>query len=218
MSRIGLKPITVPAGVEVTIAEGNHVTVKGPKGTLEKQFDAALTITKEGDVITVARPTNNKQHRSLHGLTRTLINNMITGVNAGFEKKLELVGVGYRAQKQGNKLVMNLGFSHPVEMEDPEGITVEVPNQTELVVKGIDKQLVGNYAAKIRDWRKPEPYKGKGIKRISKPGMRVYTNAYEIPKVLNGLGISIISTSKGILTDKQARKENVGGEVICYVW
>ena len=110
MSRIGLKPITVPAGVEVTIAEGNHVTVKGPKGTLEKQFDAALTITKEGDVITVARPTNNKQHRSLHGLTRTLINNMITGVNAGFEKKLELVGVGYRAQKQGNKLVMNLGF------------------------------------------------------------------------------------------------------------
>ena len=164
MSRIGLKPITVPAGVEVTIAEGNHVTVKGPKGTLEKQFDAALTITKEGDVITVARPTNNKQHRSLHGLTRTLINNMITGVNAGFEKKLELVGVGYRAQKQGNKLVMNLGFSHPVEMEDPEGITVEVPNQTELVVKGIDKQLVGNYAAKIRDWRKPEPYKGKGIK------------------------------------------------------
>lgn len=164
MSRIGLKPITVPAGVEVTIAEGNHVTVKGPKGTLEKQFDAALTITKEGDVITVARPTNNKQHRSLHGLTRTLINNMITGVNAGFEKKLELVGVGYRAQKQGNKLVMNLGFSHPVEMEDPEGITVEVPNQTELVVKGIDKQLVGNYAAKIRDWRKPEQYKGKGIK------------------------------------------------------
>ena len=158
------KTITVPAGVEVTIAEGNHVTVKGPKGTLEKQFDAALTITKEGDVITVARPTNNKQHRSLHGLTRTLINNMITGVNAGFEKKLELVGVGYRAQKQGNKLVMNLGFSHPVEMEDPEGITVEVPNQTELVVKGIDKQLVGNYAAKIRDWRKPEPYKGKGIK------------------------------------------------------
>ncbi len=164
MSRIGLKPITIPAGIEVTIAEGNHVTVKGPKGTLENKFDAALTITKEGDVITVERPTNNKQHRSLHGLTRTLINNMITGVSTGFEKKLELVGVGYRAQKQGNKLVMNLGFSHPVEMVDPEGITVEVPNQTELVVKGIDKQLVGNYAAKIRDWRKPEPYKGKGIK------------------------------------------------------
>lgn len=164
MSRIGLKPITIPAGIEVTIAEGNHVTVKGPKGTLENKFDAALTIKQEGNVITVERPTNNKQHRSLHGLTRTLINNMITGVSTGFEKKLELVGVGYRAQKQGNKLVMNLGFSHPVEMEDPEGITVEVPNQTELVVKGIDKQLVGNYAAKIRDWRKPEPYKGKGIK------------------------------------------------------
>ena len=164
MSRIGLKPITVPAGVEVTIAEGNNVTVKGPKGTLSKKFDEALTIKQEGDVITVERPTNNKQHRSLHGLTRTLINNMVTGVSAGYEKKLELVGVGYRAQKQGNTLVMNLGFSHPVEMVDPEGITVEVPNQTDLVVKGIDKQLVGNYAAKIRDWRKPEPYKGKGIK------------------------------------------------------
>lgn len=164
MSRIGLKPITVPAGVEVTIAEGNHVTVKGPKGTLEKQFDAALTITKEGDVITVARPTNNKQHRSLHGLTRTLINNMITGVNAGFEKKLELVGVGYRAQKQGNKLVMNLGFSHPVEMEDPEGIETVLDGQNKIIVKGIDKEKVGQYAAEIREKRAPEPYKGKGIK------------------------------------------------------
>ena len=164
MSRIGVKPITVPAGVEVTIAEGNHVTVKGPKGTLEKQFDAALTITKEGDVITVARPTNNKQHRSLHGLTRTLINNMITGVNAGFEKKLELVGVGYRAQKQGNKLVMNLGFSHPVEMEDPEGLESVLDGQNKITIKGIDKQKVGQYAAEIREKRKPEPYKGKGIK------------------------------------------------------
>lgn len=164
MSRIGVKPITVPAGVEVTIADDNTVTVKGPKGTLTKQFDGALTIKQEGNVITVERPTNNKQHRSLHGLTRTLIDNMVVGVNAGFEKKLELVGVGYRVQKQGNKLVMNLGYSHPVEMVDPEGITVESPNQTELVVKGIDKQLVGNYAAKIRDWRKPEPYKGKGIR------------------------------------------------------
>ena len=165
MSRIGVKPITVPAaGVEVTIAEGNLVTVKGPKGTLTKKFDAAISIKQEENTITVERPTNNKQHRSLHGLTRTLIDNMVIGVNTGFEKKLELVGVGYRAQKQGNKLVMNLGFSHPVEMEDPEGLTVEVPNQTELIVKGIDKQLVGNYAAKIRDWRKPEPYKGKGIR------------------------------------------------------
>ena len=150
--------------VEVTIAEGNLVTVKGPKGTLTKKFDAAISIKQEENTITVERPTNNKQHRSLHGLTRTLIDNMVIGVTNGFEKKLELVGVGYRAQKQGKKLVMNLGFSHPVEMEDPEGLTVEVPNQTELIVKGIDKQLVGNYAAKIRDWRKPEPYKGKGIR------------------------------------------------------
>lgn len=164
MSRIGVKPITVPAGVEVTITEENFVTVKGPKGTLNKKFDEALTIKQEENTIVVERPTNNKQHRSLHGLTRTLIDNMVVGVTNGFEKKLELVGVGYRAQKQGNKLVMSLGFSHPVEMEDPEGLTVEVPNQTELIVKGIDKQLVGNYAAKIRDWRKPEPYKGKGIR------------------------------------------------------
>ena len=128
------------------------------------KFDAAISIKQEENTITVERPTNNKQHRSLHGLTRTLIDNMVIGVTNGFEKKLELVGVGYRAQKQGKKLVMNLGFSHPVEMEDPEGLTVEVPNQTELIVKGIDKQLVGNYAAKIRDWRKPEPYKGKGIR------------------------------------------------------
>ena len=164
MSRIGVKPINVPAGVEVTIADNNVVTVKGPKGTLTKEFTNELSIKKEENTILVERPTNNKKHRSLHGLTRTLIDNMVVGVTTGFEKKLELVGVGYRAQKQGNKLVMNLGFSHPVEMVDPEGITVEAPNQTELVVKGIDKQLVGNYAAKIRAWREPEPYKGKGIR------------------------------------------------------
>ena len=160
MSRIGVKPIIIPAGVEVTIAEGNLVTVKGPKGTLTKQLSAELNI-KEENTIMVERPTDNKKHRSLHGLTRTLLDNMVVGVNTGFEKKLELKGVGYRAQKQGKKLVMNLGFSHPVEMEDPEGITVEAPNQTELIVKGIDKQLVGNYAAKIRAWRKPEPYRRK---------------------------------------------------------
>ena len=164
MSRIGVKPITIPAGVEVTISEENVVTVKGPKGTLSQNLSAELTIKQEESTIVVERPTNNKKHRSLHGLTRTLIDNMIVGVTNGYEKKLELVGVGYRAQKQGTKLVMSLGYSHPVEMEDPAGITVEVPNQTELVVKGIDKQLVGNYAAKIRDWRKPEPYKGKGIR------------------------------------------------------
>ena len=134
------------------------------KGKAIQRLQERLSIKQEENTITVERPTNNKQHRSLHGLTRTLIDNMVIGVTNGFEKKLELVGVGYRAQKQGKKLVMNLGFSHPVEMEDPEGLTVEVPNQTELIVKGIDKQLVGNYAAKIRDWRKPEPYKGKGIR------------------------------------------------------
>lgn len=164
MSRIGLKPITIPAGVEVTIAENNLVTVKGPKGTLTQEFSPEMNIKNEENTITVERPTNNKKHRSLHGLTRTLLANMVEGVTNGFEKKLELVGVGYRAQKQGNKLVMSLGYSHPVEMVDPEGITVEVPNQTELIVKGINKQLVGNYSAKIRAWREPEPYKGKGIR------------------------------------------------------
>jgi large subunit ribosomal protein L6 len=164
MSRIGLKPIEIPAGVEVTIAEGNLVTVKGPKGSLVQKLSDEMNIRKEDNIIVVERPTENKKHKSLHGLTRTLINNMVVGVSTGYEKKLILKGVGYRAQKQGKKLVMNLGYSHPVEMEDPEGITVEVPNQTELIVKGMDKQLVGNYSAKIRAWRKPEPYKGKGIK------------------------------------------------------
>ncbi len=164
MSRIGLKPIAVPAGVEVTIGAENEITVKGPKGTLSNKLSNEMIIKKEENTIVVERPTENKKHKSLHGLTRTLINNMVVGVSEGFEKKLEVKGVGYRAAKQGNKLVMNLGFSHPVEMEDPEGITTEVPNQLEILVKGIDKQLVGNYAAKIRSWRKTEPYKGKGIK------------------------------------------------------
>ena len=163
MSRIGNKPIAVPAGVEVKI-DGQKITVKGPKGTLEREIHKNISVEMENNTIKVTRPNNEALNRSLHGLTRTLIDNMVIGVTNGFEKKLELVGVGYRAQKQGKKLVMNLGFSHPVEMEDPEGLTVEVPNQTELIVKGIDKQLVGNYAAKIRDWRKPEPYKGKGIR------------------------------------------------------
>jgi len=166
MSRIGIKPIEIAEGVEVIIAEENVITVKGPKGELTNKFVEDLKITKEDNSIVVERPTNNKRHRSLHGLTRTLIANMVEGVTKGYEKKLELVGVGYRAQKQGNKLVMSLGFSHPVEMEDPEGIVTETPNQTEITVKGIDKQLVGNYAAKIRAWRKPEPYKGKGVKYV----------------------------------------------------
>lgn len=164
MSRIGIKPIAIPQGVDITIDDKNFVVVKGPKGELNQQLSKEMTIKKENDQVVVERPTNNKKHRSLHGLTRTLINNMVIGVTEGFEKKLELKGVGYRAAKQGNKLVMNLGFSHPVEMEDPEGITVEVPSQLEIVVKGADKQLVGSHAAKIREWRRPEPYKGKGIK------------------------------------------------------
>lgn len=164
MSRIGLKPIEVPAGVEVTIAEDNVVTVKGPKGTLTEELSNEMIIKKEENIIVVERPTDNKKHKSLHGLTRTLIDNMVVGVSEGFEKKLEVKGVGYKCAKQGKKLVMHLGLSHEVIMEDPEGITTEVPNQLEIVIKGADKQAVGNYAAKIRAWRKPEPYKGKGIK------------------------------------------------------
>ena len=165
MSRIGRKPVVVPAGVEVTV-NGNVVTVKGPKGQLEQEISKNLTVeVKEGEVV-VTRPSDNREDRSQHGLARTLINNMIIGVTQGFEKKLQLIGVGYKAEKKGNKLVMNLGYSHPVEMEDPEGITTEVTSATEVVVKGSDKALVGNYAANIRAWRKPEPYKGKGIKYV----------------------------------------------------
>lgn len=164
MSRIGLKPITIPNGIEVKIDEKNHVIVKGPKGQLEQQLNGDMEINVEGDVISITRPTNNKKHKSLHGLTRTLLANMIEGVSKGYEKKLKIVGVGYRANKQGKKLTLTLGFSHLVEMEDPEGIEVEVPSNTELIVKGINKQQVGNYAAVIRELRKPEPFKGKGIR------------------------------------------------------
>ena len=164
MSRIGNKEIIVPSGVTIEIDENNLVSVKGPKGTLSEQISKDMKIEQEDGKLTVKRPSEHKTHRSLHGLSRTLINNMIVGVTEGYSKKLEIVGVGYRAAKQGKKLVLSLGFSHPVEMEDPEGIEVEVPTQTEIIVKGVNKQQVGNYASKIRDWRKPEPYKGKGIK------------------------------------------------------
>nr|WP_312579042.1 50S ribosomal protein L6 [Sedimentibacter sp.] len=163
MSRIGIKPINIPANVEVNI-NNNYAVVKGPKGTLEQQLPKSMIIEIEGNEITVSRPSEVKEHKSLHGLTRTLINNMIVGVTEGYQKVLEIVGVGYRAQKQGSKLVMNLGFSHPVEMEDPKGIETAVEGANKILVKGIDKQQVGNYAAVIRDWRRPEPYKGKGIK------------------------------------------------------
>ena len=164
MSRIGRMPIAIPAGVTVTIAENNHVTVKGPKGTLERTLPAELTIKQEGEEIVVTRPNDLKRNKSLHGLTRTLIHNMIVGVTAGYEKVLEVNGVGYRAAKQGNKLVLSLGYSHPVEMVDPEGITSVLDGQNIIKVQGIDKERAGQYAAEIRDKRRPEPYKGKGIK------------------------------------------------------
>lgn len=164
MSRIGRMPVAIPAGVTVEIAADNKVTVKGAKGTLERVLPKEMEIKVEDGQVIVTRPNDLKRMKSLHGLTRTLIHNMVVGVSEGYQKVLEVNGVGYRAAKAGKKLTLSLGYSHPVEMEDPEGLTVEVPNQTELIVKGIDKQLVGNYAAKIRDWRKPEPYKGKGIR------------------------------------------------------
>ena len=163
MSRIGKMPIAVPAGVTVEIAENNKVTVKGPKGTLERVLPAEMEIKLEGAEITVSRPNDLKKMRSLHGLTRTLINNMVVGVTTGYEKTLEVNGVGYRASKAGKKLTLNLGYSHPVEMEDPEGIESTVDGN-KIIIKGIDKEKVGQYAANIRDKRRPEPYKGKGIK------------------------------------------------------
>ena len=164
MSRIGRMPIAIPAGVTVTIAENNHVTVKGPKGTLERALPLEMTIKQEGDDIVVSRPNDLKKNKSLHGLTRTLIHNMVVGVTEGYEKVLEVNGVGYRAAKQGNKLVLSLGYSHPVEMVDPEGITSVLDGQNIIKVQGIDKEKVGQYAAEIRSKRKPEPYKGKCIK------------------------------------------------------
>ena len=163
MSRIGRLPIAVPAGVTVDIAENNKVTVKGPKGTLERVLPAEMKIEKDGDEIKVSRPNDLKKMKSLHGLTRTLIYNMIVGVTEGYSKTLEVNGVGYRASKSGNKLTLNLGYSHPLEMSDPEGLEAVVDGN-KIIVKGIDKEKVGQYAAEIRDKRRPEPYKGKGIK------------------------------------------------------
>ncbi len=163
MSRIGKKPIVIPAGVDVKL-NGNEVTVKGPKGELKNTFNADMNIAIEGNEIVVTRSSDNKDHRALHGLTRTLIANMVEGVANGFSKTLEVNGIGYRAQKQGKNLVMNLGFSHQVIMEEIPGITVEVPNPNQIIVSGADKQQVGQFAAEVREKRPPEPYKGKGIK------------------------------------------------------
>ena len=164
MSRIGRMPVAIPAGVTVTIAENNNVTVKGPKGTLVRDLPVEMEIKEEDGHIVVTRPNDLKKMKSLHGLTRTLIHNMIHGVTEGYEKKLEVNGVGYRAQKQGKKLILSLGYSHPVEMEDPEGIETVLDGQNIIIVKGISKEKVGQYAAEIREKRRPEPYKGKGIK------------------------------------------------------
>lgn len=164
MSRIGLNPIEIPNGVEVKISDKNYVDVKGPKGEIGQQLSMDMGIKIEENEVIVSRPTENKRHKSLHGLTRTLIANMIEGVINGYSKTLEIQGTGYRAQKQGKKLILNLGYSHPIEMEDPEGIEVEVPKANQIIIKGINKQQVGNYAAVIRDFRKPEPYKGKGVR------------------------------------------------------
>ena len=164
MSRIGRAPITVPAGVEVKIDENNHIVVKGPKGTLERTLVPQMSIELDAGVITVKRPNDSKENRSLHGLTRTLIDNMVVGVTNGFEKKLEINGVGYRASKEGKNLVLNIGFSHNVTMSETDDIQIEVPDANHIVIKGIDKQKVGQFAAEVRGKRPPEPYKGKGIK------------------------------------------------------
>ena len=164
MSRIGRMPIAIPAGVTVEVAENNKVTVKGPKGTLERVLPEEMTIKLEDGHVVVTRPNDLKKMKSLHGLTRTLINNMVVGVTEGYKKVLEVNGVGYRAAKSGNKLTLSLGYSHPVEMTDPEGIETVLDGQNKITVQGIDKEKVGQYAAEIRDKRRPEPYKGKGIK------------------------------------------------------
>lgn len=164
MSRIGKLPISIPAGVTITVQDDNTVTVKGPKGELSEKISRDMLLEQDAGVLTVKRPSDDKEHRALHGLSRTLINNMVIGVSTGFSKNLDIVGVGYRAQKQGNKLVLNLGYSHPVEFVEPKGIEFEVPTPNRVVVKGASKQQVGQIAADIRAVRPPEPYKGKGVK------------------------------------------------------
>ena len=166
MSRIGKQPITIPAGVEVKIGANNEITVKGPKGTLVQTMSSEMMIKIDGSTVVVERPSDAKEHRALHGLTRTLVANMVIGVSEGYTKNLEINGVGYRAAKQGNKLVMNLGYSHQVEMEEPDGIKIDVPQPNQIIISGYDKQKVGQFAAQVREKRPPEPYKGKGIKYV----------------------------------------------------
>ena len=164
MSRIGRMPVAIPAGVEIQVADGNLVTVKGPKGTLTQQLPANMTIKQEGAEMHITRPDNAKENRALHGLSRALLHNMVVGVTEGYKKELDINGVGYRAAKEGNKLVLTIGYSHPVEVPEIDGISIEVPNPNHIVISGCDKQAVGQFAAEVREIRPPEPYKGKGIK------------------------------------------------------
>ncbi len=164
MSRIGRMPVAIPAGVEIKVADGNLITVKGPKGTLTQKLDPTMTIKQEGAEMHVSRPNDEKENRALHGLTRALLHNMVVGVTEGYKKELDINGVGYRAAKEGKKLVLTIGYSHPVEVEEVEGISIEVPNPNHIVISGCDKQQVGQFAAEVREMRPPEPYKGKGIK------------------------------------------------------
>ena len=164
MSRIGRMPVVIPAGVEVNIAEGNLITVKGPKGTLTQKLSPKMTLSMEGNEVHVARPNDEKENRALHGLTRALLHNMVVGVTEGYKKELEINGVGYRAAKEGNKLILTIGYSHPVEVAEIPGISIEVPSANKVVISGCDKQMVGQFAAEVREKRPPEPYKGKGIK------------------------------------------------------
>ena len=164
MSRIGKMPISIPNGVDVTLGEGNLVTVKGPKGTLSQKLSEKMTIANDNGVITITRPNDEKENRALHGLTRTLLNNMVVGVTEGYKRELDVNGVGYRVAKEGKKLTMNIGYSHPVVMEEIDGITIDVPSPNKIIINGIDKQKVGQFAAEVRGKRPPEPYKGKGIK------------------------------------------------------
>ena len=172
MSRIGRAPITIPAGVEIKIEDGNLVTVKGPKGTLSQKLDSRMSIKVDGNTVTVERPNDEQLHKSLHGLTRTLLNNMVVGVTDEFSKTLEINGVGYRAAKEGSNLVLNIGYSHQVIMPDTDAVRTEVPNPNQVIVKGMDKQKVGQFAAEVRAKRPPEPYKGKGIKYVDETIIR----------------------------------------------
>ncbi|MBQ1603417.1 MAG: 50S ribosomal protein L6 [Oscillospiraceae bacterium] len=166
MSRIGRMPVVIPAGVEVSIEDGNLITVKGPKGTLTQKLSPKMTISMEGNEVHVARPNDEKENRALHGLTRALLHNMVVGVTEGYKKELEINGVGYRAAKEGNKLILTIGYSHPVEVAEIPGISIEVPSANKVVISGCDKQMVGQFAAEVREKRPPEPYKGKGIKYV----------------------------------------------------